>query len=152
MKLKLNWVQSIILSFVLFISFILYFIFTTLTNPKYDHKLVSEEYYNEELKYQELIDSQQNYNTLGEYIEFSQSSEGIKLIFTGFFADKTLKGTVKLYRPSNGALDKSFDLILSDDLVFDIASGNLVGGKWLVNIDFILEGKRYTKIETIYYK
>ena len=125
MKLKLNWVQSIILSFVLFISFILYFIFTTLTNPKYDHKLVSEEYYNEELKYQELIDSQQNYNTLG---------------------------TVKLYRPSNGALDKSFDLILSDDLVFDIASGNLVGGKWLVNIDFILEGKRYTKIETIYYK
>ncbi|WGU68469.1 FixH family protein [Capnocytophaga canimorsus] len=43
--MKINWGTGIVLAFVFFIAFILYFVIQMSTNKKYDHELVTEEYY-----------------------------------------------------------------------------------------------------------
>ena len=43
--MKFNWGTGIVLAFIAFISFIMYFVISMNTNNKYDHDLVSENYY-----------------------------------------------------------------------------------------------------------
>lgn len=50
--MKLNWGTGIVIAFIGFIAFIMYFIITMSVNANYDHDLVVENYYAEELAYQ----------------------------------------------------------------------------------------------------
>ena len=50
--MKINWGTGIILAFIGFIGFILYFVINASTDVKYRHDLVSQNYYEEELNYQ----------------------------------------------------------------------------------------------------
>lgn len=55
MKIKFNWGTGIVIAMVLFMTFILTFVYKSLT-PQYTHDLVSEDYYKDELLYQKEID------------------------------------------------------------------------------------------------
>ena len=52
--MKINWGTGIVLAFIGFISFIMYFVVNMNTNKKYDHDLVTEDYYKQELEFQKL--------------------------------------------------------------------------------------------------
>ena len=43
--MKISWGTGIVIAFGLFITFILYFVFTVQSDSKYDNELVVEEYY-----------------------------------------------------------------------------------------------------------
>ena len=55
--MKINWGTAIVLVFIGFISFIMYFVIKMNTNKKYEHDLVTEDYYSKELAFQEEIDA-----------------------------------------------------------------------------------------------
>ena len=55
MKIKINWGTGIAIAIALFIVFILSFVYKTIFIEKYEHHLVSEDYYKDELHYHELI-------------------------------------------------------------------------------------------------
>ena len=82
--MKFNWGTGIVLAFIGFISFIMYFIITMNVDDKYNHDLVSEDYYADELKFPEAF----NY--------------------------KDITGNMFLYRPSNKQLDFETDISLSN--------------------------------------
>ena len=63
--------------------FILSFVYKTLFIEKYEHHLVSEDYYKEELHYQEEIDKLNNANLLLENVVLMNENNGIKIIFIG---------------------------------------------------------------------
>ena len=48
--MKLNWGTGIVLAFIGFIAFILYFVINVITNDKYNHDLVIEDYYKAEIE------------------------------------------------------------------------------------------------------
>jgi hypothetical protein len=54
--MKINWGTSIFIAFVCFISFIMYFVITMSTDSAYKHDLVIEDYYGQELQFQNDID------------------------------------------------------------------------------------------------
>ena len=58
--MKINWGTGIVIAFALFISFILYFVFTVQSNSKYDNELVVEEYYKHDAKFGEEMVRIQN--------------------------------------------------------------------------------------------
>ena len=62
--MKFNWGTGIVLAFIGFISFIMYFVVNMNTDKKLDHDLVTEDYYKQELKYQNDIDKEKNAKTL----------------------------------------------------------------------------------------
>jgi len=75
--MKINWGTAIVLVFVGFISFILFFVVKMNTNEKYEHDLVTEEYYKKELAFQKEIDAEQNAKNLKKDISVRKTAEGL---------------------------------------------------------------------------
>ncbi len=80
--MKINWGTGIVIAFVLFISFILYFIIKASTQDKYDFDLVSDSYYEDELNYQTDIDKLNNAKVLDLDIRIKKNKKGIEINFS----------------------------------------------------------------------
>lgn len=148
--MKINWGTGVLLAFVGFISFILYFIITMNMNNKYDHDLVSEDYYADELQYQNDINKLENSKTLKTNLSYIKSAEGLIIQFPKRFNYKTITGKVFLYRPSNKQLDFETVISLSSSHLL-IPDKRLVDGRWNIKIDWQYNGQSYLFKESITY-
>ena len=148
--MKLNWGTGIVLAFIGFISFIMYFIITMNVNDKYDHDLVSEDYYGEELVYQNDIEKLKNSKKLTENIGYEKTAEGLKIVFPKNLEYKKITGKVFLYRPSNKQLDFESIISLSNPYLL-IPDKRLVDGRWNIKVDWQYKGISYLYKKSINY-
>lgn len=149
--IKINWGTGIVIAFVLFMSFILYFVFKVQTDHKYDNELVTEDYYKKEIQVQSDIDNTKNANELKTKVVITSTTEGITVAFPNNLDIKKIKGKISLYRPSNQKLDFAIPIALSNfDLL--IPKNNLVGGLWDISVAWTYEGKMYLNKEEIYFR
>ncbi|WP_340075641.1 FixH family protein [Leptobacterium sp. I13] len=134
--MKLNWGTGIVIAFILFISFIMYFVITMNTNKKYDHDLVTEEYYKKELDFQNEIDKEQFAITSGMVPSVHKTKEGLLIIFPENITDfSKISGKVFLYRPSDKQLDFEIPISISNSHLL-IPNARLLGGRWNIDIDW----------------
>ncbi|WP_136482027.1 FixH family protein [Cognatitamlana onchidii] len=148
--MKFNWGTGIVLAFIGFISFILYFIITMNVNEDFDHELVTEDYYAEELAYQKDIDKLNNAKTLKENISYKRTENGLLIKFPSSLDYNNITGNVFLYRPSNKQLDFETPISLSNPYLL-IPDKRLVDGRWNIKIDWQYKGKSYLFKEPIIY-
>ncbi|ULC58908.1 FixH family protein [Flaviramulus sp. BrNp1-15] len=148
--MKINWGTGIVLAFIGFISFIMYFIITMNIDDKYNHDLVAEDYYAEELAYQNDINKLKNSNLLSENITYKHITEGLVIYFPSNVDFKKITGNVFLYRPSNKQLDFETAISLSKPHLL-IPDNRLVDGRWNIKIDWQYKGQSYLYKETIHY-
>jgi hypothetical protein len=148
--MKINWGTGIVLAFIGFISFIMYFIITMNVNNKYDHDLVSEDYYGDELQYQKDIDKLNNSKNLKENISYKRVAEGLLIQFPTDADFKNITGKVFLYRPSNKQLDFDTSISLSHSNLL-IPDKRLVDGRWNITVDWQYKGNSYLFKESINY-
>lgn len=146
----MNWGTGIVIAFIGFIAFIMFFVITMSTNKKYEHDLVTEDYYKEELEYQNEIDKQNNAKELSENITYSKTEEGIVFQFPKDLEAKKITGKVFLYRPSNKQLDFETSISLSNTYLL-IPDKRLIDGRWNIKIDWQYNGKSYLYKESIVY-
>ena len=148
--MKLNWGFGIVLAFIAFIAFILYFVVIASTDQAANHHLVTDEYYQEELKYQEEINALENARNLKAQFKFEQTTEGLKIIIPEVLQKQNTKGTVSLYRPSNKHLDFDLAISLSNSHLL-IPDNRLLGGRWDIKIRWQDRDKDYLVKESITY-
>ncbi|WP_142783611.1 FixH family protein [Changchengzhania lutea] len=148
--MKFNWGTGIILAFIGFIGFILYFIITMCTDNRFEHELVTEDYYGVELKYQDAIDKLNNAKNLEENISYIKTSEGLTIVFPERLDYKKITGKVFLYRPSNKRLDFDTAISLSTSNLL-IPDKRLVDGRWNITVDWQYNGHSYLFKESIHY-
>ncbi|GAB1857115.1 FixH family protein [Flavobacteriaceae bacterium MHTCC 0001] len=148
--MKLNWGTGIVLAFIGFIAFIMYFIVTMSIDDSYEHDLVSNNYYAEELKYQNDIDKLKNAQTLKTNISYTTSTEGLTINFPSDIDYKSITGKVFLYRPSNKQLDFETVISLSNPYLL-IPNARLVDGRWNIKIDWQYNGTPYLYQTSIQY-
>jgi len=148
--MKFNWGTGIVLAFIGFISFIMYFIITMNINKKYNHDLVTEDYYAEELVYQNDIDKLKNSKTLIENITYNKSEEGLIIYFPKDFDFNKITGNMFLYRPSNKQLDFETEISLSNPYLL-IPDKRLLDGRWNIKVDWQYNGKSYLFKKAIVY-
>jgi len=129
--MKLNWGQSIALAMLAFMIFILSFVYKTFTNKSYDHHLVSEQYYKDEINYQQEIDAVANAMRLTENVKLVKTQKGLEIIFPTEV--KGITGTIGFQRPSNTKLDLNLPVKLKSSKVF-ISKDQLVNGLYNVKI------------------
>jgi hypothetical protein len=146
---RINWGTGIIISFVLFISFIMYFVLTVQSNSKYDNELVVEEYYKHDAHFGDEMIRIQNAHDLIQKPSITYASNGIVVAFPKSFISKNIKGNVALYRPSNKKMDFVVPISLSESSLL-IPKNSLLGGLWDINMEWQYEGKSYLTKETIY--
>ena len=150
MKVKLNWPTGIILALLAFIIFILSFVYKATFVPEYDHHLVSDEYYNDELKYQEEIDKLKRAADLDENVSIKKVEAGLLITFPSEFDIKQIKGSISFKRMSNHMIDFSFPIALNSHQ-FLLIDEKLVDGRWDVKIEWKADSISYLFKEKIIY-
>ena len=147
--MKINWGKGIVIAFILFMSFILYFVVTMITNPAYDNEMVVEEYYKVDAEYGDVMEQLNAGNALEEKVKISHNASAISVLFpTGFAIDK-IDGVVTLYRPSSKVLDFEVPIKLTDS-EFKIPADKLAGGVWKITVAWNYSGKKYMTTEQLY--
>ena len=140
--MKINWGTAIVIAFVCFISFIMYFVIRMSTNEKYEHDLVVEDYYQQELKFQSDIDKETNSKSLETNVSWTKTADGVKITFPKDFDIKKIEGTVFLYRPSNKQLDFEIPISLSNHNLL-IPDKRMLGGRWNIKVDWTYNSNSY---------
>ncbi|WP_179320491.1 FixH family protein [Winogradskyella helgolandensis] len=133
--MKINWGTAIVIAFVCFISFIMYFVITMSTDTKYEHDLVIEDYYGQELQFQADIDHEENANHLKTNVLLKKTNDGVIITFPEDLDIQNITGTVFLYRPSNKQLDFETTISLSNHNLL-IPDKRLLDGRWNIKVDW----------------
>ncbi|NJY62032.1 FixH family protein [Salinimicrobium sp. CDJ15-81-2] len=148
--MKISWGTAIVMAIVSFISFIMFFVVTMITDKAYSHDLVVEEYYKTELTFQEQLDKTENATLLSENINVEKTSEGVVITFPAELEFSKIEGKVFLYRPSNKQLDFEIPLSLSSNQLL-VPDKRLAGGRWNIIIDWTYQDEAYYFKEDIKY-
>lgn len=148
--MKFNWGTGIILAFIGFISFIMYFVITMNFDKKYNHDLVTDDYYKVELAYQTDIDKQNNAKTLKKNITYTKTDDGLRIEFPQNFDVKKITGKVFLYRPSNKHLDFETPISISEPYLL-VPDKRLLDGRWNLTVDWEYNGTPYLYKASITY-
>lgn len=140
--MKINWGTGIVIGMSLFVSFILYLVINMLTDDKFNHDLVTEEYYKKELLYQQEIDAETRGRKLSENISDHRTKNGWLIEFPENIDPAQISGTLRFYRPSSEKLDFDMPLNLKDNQIF-ISEEQLVKGRWNIYVDWAYGGETY---------
>jgi hypothetical protein len=134
----MNWGKSIVLSFVLFAAFIGVLVVVCV---RQDVNLVSEDYYKEELAYQEQIERIKNADQLSEKPTLTIAGESLEVTFAQF--NRIENGDVRLFRPSDARLDRHFVLQPSTGIVQRFDVRGLPKGMYHAKMKWSMNGKEY---------
>jgi nitrogen fixation protein FixH len=150
MKFKISWPTGIIIAMSAFIIFILSFVYKATFMAEYDHHLVSEDYYKEELNYQQEINKLNKAATLKKDVALTKVAEGLLIKFPAEFDPEKITGTISFQRPSNDKIDFELPIkLINADYL--IAKENLVEGRWNVKIEWVVNGTTYLFKEKLMY-
>ena len=100
----MKWSYGIVITFAFFVSFILFLVYRTMTQ---NIDLVAEDYYAQEIAYQDVIDGKNNFNQLNLPLSVKQTPDSLFLSIPG---QGEISGKVLSYRPSDKQLDQEIEL------------------------------------------
>lgn len=137
---KFDWGHGIVLALGSFISFILFMILI-FPEGQQNADLVTDDYYTEELHYQQVIDAKNNADLLSEKPVYSQSSAGIQLTFPESIKPENSKVNFELFRTNNSNLDVKKELTLDSKNSIVIPSKVLAPGSYTLKIKWQFKNK-----------
>jgi hypothetical protein len=136
--MNMNFGKWIVVAFIVFTVFI-----ATLATIciRQDVPLVSKDYYQEELAYQEQIGRIENANLLAETPVIAFDKNNITITYKNMASIKN--GKLKLIRPSDENLDQNFELQSVEGNVEQFEIKNPVPGMYRAKMSWEQEGKQY---------
>lgn len=130
--MKINWGAGIAILYAGFVAMILLLVGMS-ASQKID--LVTDQYYEEELRFQDKINKTNQAKALAEPLVWKVTEAGIDIHFPKEFAGENLTGNIKLYCPSDDRKDRSF-VINPKKGVQLIPASNLASGRYYLQIDW----------------
>ena len=136
------WPRVIIGFFVLFAIFIGNFVRMAMQS---DVDLVSKDYYQKEIAFQEHINTvaQTKENNAEIQVTLAEAAGQLVVAFPEFYKGQKVAGTVQFFRPSDAKLDFEFPLNLNDARQQFIPVEKLEKGRWKVQVSSEANGKSY---------
>ncbi len=130
---KFNWGHGIAVALALFIAFILFMILV-FPNGQNNSELVSQDYYQDELNYQQVIDAKNNADKLTEKLQYLQTPEGIKIVFPALGIPDEKKVEFELFRTDDSNLDVKKELTLNSENAILIPAKVISKGSYTLKI------------------
>lgn len=130
---RLSWGTGIIITCAVFMMISLG---TTIFFMNQDVDLVSDKYYEKELKYQQQINKLQQTKDMNADVEIQSSDKSIILKFPDKFIRSNVSGEVVLYRPSNAGKDYIIPVAIGADGSQQISTDKISRGLWKVKISW----------------
>lgn len=133
----MNWGKWIVVAFVFFAGFIATLVTVCV---RQDISLVSSSYYQEELVYQQQIERTENALNLAEKPVIRVAERGV--VEVGF-RQQAERGRLKLFCPSNAAMDRAFDIGSSADSLRRFDVQGLQRGMYRAKLEWTTQGKEF---------
>ncbi len=140
MKMKFNWGTGIAL---FYIAFVLFWVGNLIFSATIPINLVEEDYYAQEIKFQDKIEMQKNTQKLKEQPILQYADNAFLIKLPSEFKRGDIKGDLHFYRPSDSKLDKVYPLALTaaNSQVFDVST--LKEGVWKAKLSWESGEKAY---------
>ena len=136
---KFNWGHGIILFFAVYCSGIIYAACLCIGET---HELVNDNYYNDEIKYQQVIDQKNNAASLVSPVQFRYNSGQLLVIFPKDM-NKVSDLQVRFYKPDQEKLDKVIKVSDTTNDVKEIDVSSLKAGYWKTQTTWKFQSKKY---------
>jgi hypothetical protein len=145
--MKFNWGTGLTIFFIIFVSTLVFVLYQAFQQ---DNSLVMDNYYEEDIKYQQQYDKIKNTSELTTKVTLDYDSSKGEILLT-FPTDSiaSVSGTVLLYHPSNKNSDKKYDFSLNQTNVYQIKLDKTTKGRLKVKIDWQRAGVKYYQEEEI---
>jgi nitrogen fixation protein FixH len=130
-----------------FVAMILFLVFRTM-NEKID--LVSPEYYQEELKFQDQIDRQKQSASLDVQPSVEVREKNVAIKFPASIEPSAISGTIKFYRPSDSSKDFTTAMQVDPSGIQIIPSEKLITGIYEVQLTWSAGEKNYYNEISLY--
>ncbi|MBF9254154.1 FixH family protein [Pontibacter sp. 172403-2] len=141
------WPYAVVTAMLLFMGYIASFVYRAMSQ---DVDLVSTNYYEQELAYQDHMNTVGRTRALGEVaVNYDAAAQTILLQLPESFAGKNISGKINFFRPSDDKLD--FELPLQPDANQRqlLNAGKLQKGLWKVRLNYSAAGENYYTEQTI---
>lgn len=136
----MNWGWKIAIVLAIYMTGIISVVWYTMT---LDVNLVAEDYYQQELAYEEQIDRMKNSEALENRPTVNFSSDRNYVILTFPKELYPVKGLITFFRPSDFKQDRKFKLELDDENQQGFVTASLKPGLWRAKVLWEKDGKSY---------
>lgn len=140
MKNKMNWGGWIVVSFIVFIAGTAVMVSIAMRSSV---DLVTEDYYEKELRYQDHIEVVKNTNALPQQVSLEYAPTGIRVIFPKLADANIYSGSVRFFRPSDKRGDFSAEIKLDSSMSQQVPLTRFTVGLWRAKIDWQVGSQRY---------
>ncbi len=139
--MKFNWGTGIFIFVVLFMVFILSLVYKC---SKQQVDLVSEQYYDNEIKYQQHMNRESNSLGLKNDIQIEQSEFGLSVYYPKDLDRNLLSGKIELFKPDDAQKDLLVNVVPDEENTQKISKQLLSKGWWIIKIN-------WSENRTLYY-
>lgn len=145
--MKISWGHKIALVYLAFIAGIMFLAYKA-SQQKFD--LVTEDYYGEELKYQNVIDQKDRVTQLSSAPVITHSVNEVKVQLPGEFTGKAVKGELYLYRPSDATKDLRQPFAINGNY-FRLQLPQSLSGMYDVKLSWQANGQTFFNEQKIFF-
>jgi nitrogen fixation protein FixH len=144
--MKIHWGKGLVVVFVIFAVGILLMVRASM-NREVD--LVSDDYYQQELRHEYQIESQRRSDSLPERLSVGVTSGVVSLRLPGSFSPDSTNGTLTFYRPAD--LHKDFIVALKLDSTNSqvVPTTSLQKGLWRIKVRWTQHHRDYYHEEAL---
>ncbi|UTW61158.1 FixH family protein [bacterium SCSIO 12741] len=144
--MKLNWGTGITIAIVAFMCFILYLVIS-ISSVSTD--LYAEDYYQQEIEYQNRIDQKKNSNPYQDQWKVKATAQEVSLEMPAAITSGDIQGKVQFYRADDASMDRLFDLKLNNQRqTFDRTAFS--SGRYTVKVEWTHQEVPYFLEKDIY--
>lgn len=139
-KFKLNWGWSMLLVYITFMTVFLFFFWRSFKELE-SNELVTDNYYEKELVYGEVINKKKNADTMRIQVQIINDTDGLRIQFPKYI--ENLEGKIILYKPDNSKLDREILIDLNENFIQKIPAEELIPGRWDIKLDWKINNTPY---------
>lgn len=139
---KFTWGHGIVLAMLSFMGFILFMIFVY-SSGKQKSELITEDYYEQELAFQDVIDAKNNADALTEKPLYEQNKFQIAITFPKEYTNDNTTFNIHLYRPEDGNLDVESKMTLDYHNRIVIPAKVMKKGDYMLKLKWTKDNKNY---------
>ncbi len=145
--MKLNWGASMAIVYSIF-AIIMVIFAVKASQIKYD--LVTENYYDEAVKYQDRIDENANAQNASSKLSFNYNTNSKSLLVNVTGSEKELSGKLSFYKPDKASNDFAINFQTDASGIQSIPLQNLSHGYWRVTANYVVNGKNCLEQKRIF--
>ncbi|WP_143960793.1 FixH family protein [Litoribacter populi] len=142
----MNWGHGIAIFFTCFVAFM---IFMVVKSFQQNIDLVTDNYYEQELKFQQQIDKINNDKGLETPVAVKFKSNTVNITFPAL---PGIEGNIHIFRPSDSMFDLEKTIELDENFHQSIPVDNLPAGFYRVKINWQAQGMEYYTEETLNFR